>query len=160
MSASTASDQAVRSRLQPWTSPKPDVAAPVLHLVPDPMVDAEARALALAEAQRRRRMRVTAWTGIVAAVLCPLLTLVGGPVALALTGALLAAAVGAGPGVLCWIDAGDGVAQAGLTLVTSLALFAITATVLLWLHAWQTPLLWVPVGLSAVSCAVRLWGRR
>ena len=155
-------------RLRPETevharviAPVPDLApaAPALVLVPAPSAETidETR---LAGAASRRRMRTTAWTGVIVAILCPLATLAGGPAGIALAGALLAAAVGSGAGVLCWIDAGDGPTQAGLTLVTSLALFALTATVLLWLHAWQTPLMWTPVALSAASCAVRLWGKR
>ena len=75
----------------------------------------------------------------------------------ALLGALLAASVPVGAAVMCWLDSGDGFAQAGLTLVLSLASTAIFSAVLIWSAAWY------PVALFAVlliagtgSCIARL----
>jgi hypothetical protein len=106
------------------------------------------------------RLLATAWLGIVVAVLAPAVVTVAGPGVAALAAVLAFAAAGAGPGVMCWIDAGDGYAQAGLVLVTSLAAFAFGATVLLWLGAWTPALLWALGAASALSCVIRLAAAR
>ena len=47
------------------------------------------------------------------------------------------ACVPAGAAVMCWVDSGDGVVQAGLTLVLSLAITGIAGAAMIWLHAWH-----------------------
>lgn len=99
--------------------------------------------------------RATAWTGIAASIASVALLLVPGHGA-ELAGALLLASVPAGAAVMCWIDSGDGVAQAGLTLVLSLAVTAIFSAVLIWLAAWHPRALFALPVVSVVSCAARL----
>jgi len=103
------------------------------------------------------RVVATAWSGIGASILAALLILFGAGHWPALLGALLAATVPVGAAVMCWLDSGDGFAQAGLTLVVSLAATAIFSAVLIWSAAWH------PVALFAVfliagagSCIARL----
>lgn len=113
------------------------------------------------------RVVATAWSGIGASILAALLILFGAGHWPGLLGAILAASVPAGAAVMCWLDSGDAFAQAGLTLVLSLATTAIFSAVLIWSAAWQ------PVALFAVfliagagSCIARLvmregvWGWR
>lgn len=106
------------------------------------------------------RVIATAWSGIGASVLAAVLILCGAGHWPALLGALLAACVPVGAGVMCWLDSGDGFAQAGLTLVLSLAATAIFSSVLIWSAVWH------PVALIAVflvagtgSCIARLLSR-
>lgn len=73
-----------------------------------------------------------------------------------LAGALLLACVPAGAAVMCWIESGDGFAQAGLTLVLSLAATAIFSAVLIWLAAWHPRALFALPAVSVASCAARL----
>ncbi len=66
------------------------------------------------------------------------------------------ACVPAGAAVMCWIDSGEGFAQAGLTLVVSLALFALVSATMIWAAAWRP---WALLGLAGVgmaSCLARL----
>jgi hypothetical protein len=63
---------------------------------------------------------------------------------------------GSGPGIVCWFDAGDGLAQAGLVIVASLTAFAGASTALIWLHAWTPSLLWILAAASLLSCLARL----
>lgn len=103
------------------------------------------------------RVLATAWSGIGASILAALLILFWAGHWPALLGALLAATVPVGAAVMCWLDSGDSFAQAGLTLVLSLAATAIFSAVLIWSAAWY------PVALFAVflivgagSCIARL----
>lgn len=107
------------------------------------------------------RPRLTAWLGLTVAIVAPLLVLALPSSTTGLIAVLVFACVAAGSGVMCWIDAGDGAAQAGLVLVTSLAGFALASTSLLWLHAWTPSLLWLIGAATAASCATRLvtWAR-
>jgi hypothetical protein len=62
---------------------------------------------------------------------------------------------------MCWIDSGDAFAQAGLTLVVSLALTAIVSTLMIWFTAWHPGALLATLPTtSVVSCVLRLWVRR
>jgi hypothetical protein len=103
------------------------------------------------------RVVATAWCGIGASILAALLILLEAGHWPALLGAILAASVPVGAAVMCWLDSGDGFAQAGLTLVVSLAATAIFSTALIWSTAWH------PIALFAVflvagagSCIARL----
>lgn len=103
------------------------------------------------------RTSLTAWAGIAAsvvAVVAVVLTAPGGWPALA--GALLLACVPAGAAVMCWIDSGDDLAQAGLTLVLSLAVTAIASAVMIWLAAWHPRALLAFPAVSVLSCVMRL----
>lgn len=106
-------------------------------------------------AQSGIRTRATAWTGIAVSVVGALLVLAVPGRWPALAGALLLACVPAGAAVMCWLDSGDGVVQAGLTLVLSLAMTAILSAVMIWLKAWHPGAL---LGLAVVSSTV--CGRR
>ncbi len=103
----------------------------------------------------RARTELTAWAGIAASIAAVVLLVVPGH-GPNLAGALLLVCVPAGAAVMCWFDSGDGVVQAGLTLVLSLAATAITSAVMIWLAAWQPrALLAFPVA-CFLSCGVRL----
>jgi hypothetical protein len=102
----------------------------------------------------------TAWSGIGASIASALLILLGAGHWPGLLGALLAATIPVGAAVMCWLDSGDGFAQAGLTLVLSLAATAIFSAVAIWSGLWH------PVALFAVfliggagSCIARLLTR-
>ena len=103
------------------------------------------------------RTAMTAWAGIAASIVAVALVLVGSGRWLALAGALLLACVPVGAAVMCWFDSGDGFAQAGLTLVLSLAITAIVSAVMIWLATWHpSGLLAAFPAVSLVSCVVRL----
>jgi hypothetical protein len=57
---------------------------------------------------------------------------------------------------MCWVDSGDGPAQAALTLVLSLAVTAIVSAVMIWLSAWHPHVLLALAAASILSCVVRL----
>jgi hypothetical protein len=62
---------------------------------------------------------------------------------------------------MCWFDCGDAFAQAGLTLVLSLAVTAIASTLMIWLATWHpSALLAAFPAVSVLSCVVRLRVRR
>ena len=103
-----------------------------------------------------RRTEVTAYAGIVGSASAVALVL-GAPWHWsALVGALVLACVPAGAAVMCWVDSGENVAQAGLTLTVSLAVVAIASAVMIWTNSWQPRALLALAVLSAVSCALRL----
>jgi hypothetical protein len=119
------------------------------HLIPSVAAVGESRTV------------MTAWAGIAASVVAVTLILVGPGHGPALAGALLLACVPVGAAVMCWVDCGDGFAQAGLTLVLSLAATAIASALMIWLATWHpSGLLAVFPAVSTVSCAVRLHVRR
>ena len=107
------------------------------------------------------RTVMTAWVGIAASVVAVTLIIIGPGHWPALAGALLLACVPVGAAVMCWVDCGDGFAQAGLTLVLSLAVTAIASALMIWLVRWHpSGLLAALPAVSIVSCAVRLYVRR
>jgi hypothetical protein len=106
------------------------------------------------------RLVATAWLGLGVAILAPLTVLAIPSEAAGLVAVLVFACAAAGSGVWCWIDAGDGAAQAGLVLVTSLAGFALASTALIWLGAWEPSLLWLLGAATAASCLTRLLSLR
>jgi hypothetical protein len=97
----------------------------------------------------------TAWAGIAASAAALVLLAVPGHRA-GLAGALLLACVPIGAAVMCWVDSGDGLVQAGLTLVLSLAVTAIVSAALIWLTAWHPRALFAFAAVGIGSCAVRL----
>jgi hypothetical protein len=101
------------------------------------------------------RTQLTAYVGIVASVLATAFVLAPWH-ELSLAGALMLACVPAGAAVMCWVDSGEGLAQAGLTLVLSLAVFALANATMIWLAAWHPRALLVLAGLGTVSCLARL----
>jgi Na+/proline symporter len=102
------------------------------------------------------RTAVTAAVGLLATALATVLIEASPWKGVSLAGALLLACVPTGAGIMCWLDAGENAAQAGLILVLSLALWAIASTLMIWLSAWHPSLLFALAGASAVSCLVRL----
>ncbi len=102
------------------------------------------------------RAVLTAYTGILASVVGVALVLGMPGHWPALAGALLLACVPSGAAVMCWVDTGIGTVQAGLTLVLSLAVTAITSAAMIWLPAWHPKLLFVLAAVSSMSCAMRL----
>ncbi len=104
----------------------------------------------------RSRTAVTAGCGLTASVLAAVFVEVPPWHALNFAGVLLLGCVAPGAGIMCWLDAGENAAQAGLTLVVSLTLLAIASSLLIWLSAWHPSLLFVLAGASAVSCLARL----
>lgn len=110
-----------------------------------------------AAAMGESRTVMTAWAGIAASVVAVTLILVGPGHWPALAGALLLACVPVGAAVMCWFDCGDGFAQAGLTLVLSLAVTAIVSALMIWLATWHpSGLLAAFPAVTIVSCVVRL----
>jgi hypothetical protein len=104
----------------------------------------------------RSRTAVTAGCGLAASVLATLLIEVPSWHGLNFAGALLLACVPAGAGIMCWLDAGENAAQAGLTLVLSLTVVSIASALMIWLSAWHPSLLLVLAGGAALSCLTRL----
>ena len=100
---------------------------------------------------------VTAVAGICASIIAILLVVAFPGHWPALVGALLIACVPPGAAVMCWIDSGFGVVQAGLTLVLSLSVTAIAGAVMIWLNAWHPKALFALTVVSGLSCAARLW---
>ena len=105
--------------------------------------------------QPRTRTGLTAWAGIAASVAAVILLAVPGR-GPRLAGAFLLACVPVGAAVMCWVDSGEGLVQAGLTLVLSLAVTAVVTAVMIWLAAWQPPALFGFAVIGVVSCAARL----
>lgn len=104
----------------------------------------------------RSRTELTACAGIVASALAVLLILLAPAGWPTLVGALVLAAIPGGAAVLCWIDTGDGAAQAGLVLVVSLAILALASAILIWTSAWHPRLLLAVAAGCLVSCGLRL----
>ncbi len=105
----------------------------------------------------RRRTDLTAYAGIIGSALALALVL-GAPWHwLALAGALVLACVPGGAAVMCWVDSGEDVAQAGLTLTVSLAVVAIASALMIWTNLWQPRALLALAGAGALSCGARLW---
>lgn len=80
----------------------------------------------------RSRTELTACAGIAASLLAVAFVLAAPWHWMALAGALVLACVPAGAAVMCWIDSGEGAAQAGLTLAVSLAVFALASAAMIW----------------------------
>jgi hypothetical protein len=104
----------------------------------------------------KTRTELTAYAGLASSILAVALVLGASTPWLGLVGALLLACVPAGAAVMCWIDAGENAAQAGLTLVVSLAFLALASAIMIWLATWQPRGLLVLAGAATVSCALRL----
>jgi hypothetical protein len=107
----------------------------------------------------RSRTEVTAYAGIVASVLATALVLTPTWHGSALVCALVLACVPAGAAVMCWLDSGESFAQAGLTLVVSLAVFALGSALMIWAAAWHPQALLALAGVSLASCLLRLMRR-
>ena len=105
--------------------------------------------------QPRTRTGLTAWAGIAASVAAVVLLAVPGR-GPRLAGAFLLACVPVGAAVMCWLDSGEGLVQAGLTLVLSLAATAIVSAAMIWLTAWQPRALYAFAVIGVVSGATRL----
>ncbi|MGH2850595.1 MAG: lipopolysaccharide biosynthesis protein [Solirubrobacteraceae bacterium] len=108
----------------------------------------------------RSRMIVTARIGLGVAVVAPLLIVAAPWNGLSLIAVLALAAAGFGPAVTCWIDTGDPVAQVALTVVISLAVFALTSALLIWAAWWHPVALLLLVLPTAASCVHRLATQR
>jgi hypothetical protein len=107
----------------------------------------------------RSRTEQTAYAGILCSVVAVLLVAVAPWPWLALVSALVLACVPAGAAIMCWVDSGENVAQAGLTLVLSLTVVAIAGAVMIWAAAWHPSVLLLLAGASTISCGARLWPR-
>lgn len=103
----------------------------------------------------RSRTTITAYAGILAGILATGFIFAPWHGA-TLVGTLLLATVPAGAGVMCWVDSGEDAAQAGLTLVVSLAIFAIGSAIMIWVSAWHPRALLALAGAGVLSCLVRL----
>jgi hypothetical protein len=108
----------------------------------------------------RRRLDAVAWAGICVAVLSPLLVLAVSNPHVRLIGILLFAGLGCGTGVMCRLDAGEGLAQWALTVVLSLAAYALAQTLMIWAHVWHANLVLLLALPSGISCALRLRASR
>ena len=106
------------------------------------------------------RLVAVAWAGLCVAVLAPLLVLVASNPQVRLLGILLFAGLGCGTGVMCWWDAGEGVAQWALAIVLSLAVYALAHTVMIWAHVWHPNAVLLLALPSGISCGLRLYRSR
>jgi hypothetical protein len=104
----------------------------------------------------RTRTVLTAYAGILASLLAAALLVAAPWHAAMLAGALLLACVPAGAAVMCWIDSGEGAAQAGLTLAISISVLAILSAIMVWTSTWQPHALLALAAVSLASCSVRL----
>ena len=102
------------------------------------------------------RTALTAYAGVLASIVAAVLTLTAPVPAMSLIGALTLACVPAGAAVMCWIDSGENVAQAALTLILSLTAFSLASAVMIWAAAWHPRALLVLAAASVVSCLARL----
>ena len=102
------------------------------------------------------RTRLTAYVGLILSAAAVSLVLSPPWHASALAGALLLASVPAGATIMCWIDSGNGLVQAALTLVVSVAVFALASTFMIWTSEWHPKALLALAGLGIVSCLIRL----
>ncbi len=100
---------------------------------------------------RRRRLRATAAAGVAGSVAAALLVLAAPAGPLTLVGALTLACLPGGAAVMSWIDTGDATAQAALTLIVSLTVFALASAVLVWTADWHPRLLVVLAAASILS---------
>ena len=102
------------------------------------------------------RTKATAWAGLVASICSTVLLVV--PASWAhVTGALLLVGFSAGAAVTSWVDIGDGFAQAGLTMVSSLAITTIASAIMIWSSAWHPDTLAALAVVSLLSCVGRLY---
>jgi hypothetical protein len=104
----------------------------------------------------RPRCELNACAGLVASAVSVGLVLVAPTHWLALVGVLMLASVPAGAAVMCWIDCGENFAQAGLTLVVSLAALALLSAIMIWVGAWHPSELLALAVAGACSCTLRL----
>jgi hypothetical protein len=104
----------------------------------------------------KTRTELTAYAGLLGSIVAAALVLAAPGHPLALVGALMLACVPGGAAVMCWIDSGENTAQAGLTVVVSLSLFALASAIMIWAAAWQPRALLALAAIGAVSCTVRL----
>jgi hypothetical protein len=105
----------------------------------------------------RPRTELTAYAAIAAGVIAAALLLAAPWHWLTLAGALVLACVPAGAAIMCWIDSGEHAAQAGLTLVLSLAIVALVSALMIWTTAWHPQALLALAGAGAASGVLRLW---
>ena len=106
------------------------------------------------------RTATIAVVGLAVAVVAPILILAAPGRGATLPAALAFAALGFGPAVTAWLDTGDAFAQLALTVVISLACYALAAAVLIWAHAWHPNLILLLAIPSVLSCLRRLGSRR
>ncbi len=105
------------------------------------------------------RPLATAYAGSATVVLSVVLVTVAPAHWLKLIGAVLFASAATGAGVMSWIDTGTRVAQASMVLVVSLALFALTAAIMIWIPAWHPMAAFVVLACASLaSCLLRSRG--
>jgi hypothetical protein len=104
----------------------------------------------------RSRTELTAYAGLLGSIIAVVLVLGAPWHPASLVGALVLACVPGGAAVMCWIDSGENTAQAGLTLIVSLSLFALASALMIWTALWQPRALLALAGVGAISCATRL----
>ncbi len=103
------------------------------------------------------RTRPTAIIGVGSAALSEALVAAAPQHWLKLLGVLLFACTSCGAAVMCWLDAGEPAAQAGLVLVISLAVFALAGAIMIWIPSWHPrAALGVLALASVISCTARL----
>ncbi|HUB36552.1 MAG TPA: hypothetical protein VL972_06980 [Solirubrobacteraceae bacterium] len=105
------------------------------------------------------RTTATARVGVLVGVLAPAIVLLSPWKGLALAAVLVFAAAGLGPGIMCWLDAGEAYAQLGITFALSLSCFALAAAIMIWLAAWH-PLVLLALAIPSVLSCLRRLARR
>jgi len=93
---------------------------------------------------------------VLVGVLAPIVILLSPWHALGLAATLLFVLAAVGSGVTCWIDAGDPIAQAVLTFMLGLAIFALAAVIMIWTHEWYPTVLLLLAVPTVLSCVTRL----
>lgn len=102
------------------------------------------------------RLAIAAWTGLVVAVIAPLVVLVATDHTGRFVAMLLFVLLIPGTAVTCWLDTGDGFAQTALTITISIATYALAASILIWASAWHPNVIFLLAIPSGLSCLRRL----
>lgn len=103
------------------------------------------------------RTTATAWIGVLVGILAPIVILLSRWPTVGLAATLVFVLAGLGAGIMCWIDTGDGFAQAAVTGALGAAVFALAAVSMIWLAAWHPTVLLLLAVPSVLSCLSRLY---
>lgn len=106
------------------------------------------------------RTTVTAWIGVLIGVIAPIVILLSRAPTLGLAATLVFVLAGIGPGIMCWVDAGDSSVQAALSMVLGTGAFALAAVTMIWLSAWHPTALLLLAVPGVLSCLYRLYAGR
>ncbi len=98
-----------------------------------------------------------AWAGLFIAACAPLIVLLTTDHTSRFAAMILFVGLVPGSAVMCWLDIGDGLSQAAVAIVISIASYALATTVLIWASAWHPDVVLLLLGVpAALSCLGRL----